>query len=65
MINLWEVDAMLAFEQHSLLPFVPIMKGGNNQALIQKALNEIRADEKLQEMEMTLASLPVSLCKPS
>jgi len=54
-INLWEVDATLAFEQPLLLPFVPIMKGGEQKQLIQRALNELRADEQLKEMEMTLA----------
>ena len=54
-INLWEVDAQLAFSQKPLLPFVPIMKGGDDQKLIQQALNELRADDKLQELEMTLA----------
>ena len=54
-INLWEVDAQLAFSQKPLLPFVPIMKGGDDQKLIQQALNKLRADDKLQELEMTLA----------
>jgi len=54
-INLWEIDAQLAFQQKPLLPFVPIMKGGGDENLIRQALTELRADDKLQELEMTLA----------
>ena len=33
-INLWEIEAESVFEQNlsSLLPFVPILKGGNSEA---------------------------------
>lgn len=54
-INLWEVDAQIAFVQKPLLPFVPIMKGGDDKNVITRALHELRADEKLKELEMTLA----------
>lgn len=48
-INLWEVDVNIAFEQPlpSLLPFVPILKGGENESIIREALQILRADEQL------------------
>ncbi len=56
-INLWEVDANIAFEQPlpSLLPFVPILKGGEDEATIREALRMLRADEKLNQLETVLA----------
>ncbi|MEA5593457.1 transposase [Rivularia sp. UHCC 0363] len=56
-INLWEVDVQLVFQQSlsSLLPFVPILKGGNEVAVVQQAVQLLRADEKLDELEPLLA----------
>jgi predicted transposase YdaD len=56
-INLWEVEAELVFEQslNALLPFVPILKSGAEAATVQRALNELRSDEKLVELESLLA----------
>jgi predicted transposase YdaD len=56
-INLWEVDATLVFERHlaTLLPFVPIMKGGHDEALIKQAARLLRADEDISEMGTFLA----------
>ena len=56
-INLWEVDVQLVFQQSlsSLLPFVPILKGGNEIAVVQQAIQLLRADEKLNELEPLLA----------
>ncbi|GAX36621.1 transposase [Nodularia sp. NIES-3585] len=56
-INLWEVDVSIAFEQPlpSLLPFVPILKGGENESTIREALQILRADEKLNQLETVLA----------
>ncbi len=56
-INLWEVEAELVFEQslNALLPFVPILKSGGDVATVQRALNELRSDEKLAELESLLA----------
>jgi predicted transposase YdaD len=56
-INLWEVEAELVFEQslNALLPFVPILKSGGETATIQRALNELRSDERLVELESLLA----------
>lgn len=39
-INLWEVDVNIPFQQPlpSLLPFVPILQGGNDESIIREAL---------------------------
>ncbi|MFN6526035.1 Rpn family recombination-promoting nuclease/putative transposase [Nostoc sp. ChiSLP03a] len=56
-INLWEVDVNIAFETPlpSLLPFVPILKGGENESTIREALRMLRADEQLNQLETVLA----------
>ncbi|MGI2904928.1 Rpn family recombination-promoting nuclease/putative transposase [Tolypothrix sp. VBCCA 56010] len=56
-INLWEVDVEIAFQQSipSLLPFVPILKGGAEESTIQQALQILRADEQLNQLETVLA----------
>ena len=56
-INLWEVDVNVAFQQPlpSLLPFVPILKGGENEPIIREALQILRADKQLNELETVLA----------
>jgi predicted transposase YdaD len=56
-INLWEVEANLVFEQNiaSLLPFVPILKGGGNEATVTNALVELRKNEQLEELEPLLS----------
>ncbi|MEH1825672.1 MAG: Rpn family recombination-promoting nuclease/putative transposase [Nostoc sp.] len=55
-INLWEVDVNIAFTQPlpSLLPFVPILKGGDNESTIRDALRILRADEQLNKLETVL-----------
>lgn len=56
-INLWEVDANLVFQQNlsSLLPFVPILKHGGAVPIVQQALQQLRTDDKLSELETLLA----------
>jgi len=56
-INLWEVEAQIVFEQNlrSLLPFVPILKGGGEETVVREALRELRADEVLNELEPLLS----------
>jgi predicted transposase YdaD len=56
-INLWEVDVEIAFNQPlpSLLPFVPILKGGAEEATVKRALQILRADEKLSQSETVMA----------
>ena len=56
-INLWEVEVSLVFEENisSLLPFVPILKGGGEENLVRKALKELRTNEKLTDLEPLLS----------
>jgi len=56
-INLWEVDVEMVFQQPlpSLLPFVPVLLGGNDVAVVQQAVQLLRADEQLNELEPLLA----------
>ena len=56
-INLWEVDVNIPFQQSlpSLLPFVPILKGGDNESTIKEALQLLREDENLNQLETVLA----------
>ena len=57
MINLWEVDVEIALSQAipSLLPFVPILKGGGEESTVRQALQMLRADEKLSQLETVMA----------
>ncbi|MEH2125697.1 Rpn family recombination-promoting nuclease/putative transposase [Nostoc sp.] len=56
-INLWEIDAKIVFEQPlpSLLPFVPILRGGGEVSVVQRALQALRADAQLNQLESLLA----------
>jgi predicted transposase YdaD len=56
-INLWEVDVNIPFQQSlpSLLPFVPVLKGGDNESTIRAALQILRQDEDLNQLETVLA----------
>ncbi|MEH2036124.1 Rpn family recombination-promoting nuclease/putative transposase [Nostoc sp.] len=56
-INLWEIDAEIVFQQPlpSLLPFVPILRGGGEVSVVQRALQALRADAQLNELESLLA----------
>jgi predicted transposase YdaD len=55
-INLWEVDVNVVFEQPipSLLPFVPVLKDGAEESTIREALKLIRRDERLNPFETVL-----------
>ena len=55
-INLWEVEADLVFESkfNTLLPFVPILKGGDRPEVVQRALIELQQDQDLAELESLL-----------
>jgi hypothetical protein len=56
-INLWEVDARHAFDpdKESLLPFVPVMRRGDNVETVRRAVVALRANEQLQDFEPLLA----------
>jgi predicted transposase YdaD len=56
-INLWEIEASLVFQQEitSLLPFVPILKGGGEESMVRQAVKELRTKEQLSELEPLLS----------
>ena len=56
-INLWEVDVNLVFEEKisTLLPFVPILQGGSSENKLRQAVRELRKDEQLTELEPLLS----------
>ena len=52
-INLWEIDAEVVFEQSldTLLPFVPVLKGGGNERTVRRALVQLQQNEQLVGLE--------------
>lgn len=56
-INLWEVDADRVFQQPlpTLLPFVPVLRGGGEESVVRRALQMLRTNEQLSELEPLLA----------
>ncbi|NEO17483.1 MULTISPECIES: Rpn family recombination-promoting nuclease/putative transposase [unclassified Moorena] len=56
-INLWEVDAELVLEQPlpPLFPFVPILFGGGSESKLRSAVQALRADQTLNQLEPLLA----------
>ncbi|MBR8826536.1 MAG: Rpn family recombination-promoting nuclease/putative transposase [Gomphosphaeria aponina SAG 52.96 = DSM 107014] len=56
-INLWEIDAKIVFEQEltTLLPFVPILKGGGDEMVVRQAVQFLRNNEQLEELEPLLS----------
>ena len=56
-INLWEVDAQLVLEESlsPLLPFVPILKGGNTESQVRQAVQRLRQNQNLNQLEPLLA----------
>ena len=56
-INLWEVSAEIVFREKisTLLPFVPILKGGGEETVVRTALRELRANESLEDLEPLLS----------
>ena len=54
---MWEVDVNIVFNQPlpSLLPFVPILQGGENESTIREALQILRSNEQLSQLETVLA----------
>ncbi|WP_219995556.1 DUF4351 domain-containing protein [Cylindrospermopsis raciborskii] len=56
-INLWEIEAETVFEQNlsSLLPFVPILKGGNSEVNLRQALLNLRKNQVLGDLEPLLS----------
>lgn len=56
-VNLWELDARPILQEPllPLLPFVPVMQGGNDAGALAQALQLLRGDPNLAEMETLLA----------
>jgi predicted transposase YdaD len=56
-INLWEIDVAIVFQQPlpSLLPFVPVLKGGGEEAVVRQAVQLLRTEQQLSELEPLLA----------
>ena len=55
-INLWEIEAqsILKTPIRTLIPFVPLLKDGNDALVVREAQKILRADEKLQDFETLL-----------
>ena len=58
-VRLWEVDVSVVFETPlpTLLPFVPLMRGGANVMMVRRALGELRANADLADLEPVLGML--------
>ncbi len=58
-IALWELEAKkaLAFNNPAMLPFVPLMQGGNTVEMLQTCAERIRQEEHADELEMFLGLL--------
>jgi len=58
-ISLWELDAQkaLAFNNPAVLPFVPLMQGGNTVEVVQTCAERLRQEEHAEELEMFLGLL--------
>lgn len=56
-INLWEVEAeqILGAELLPLLPFVPVLRGGQEVPVLRRAVTRLRAEPVLSELEPLLA----------
>ena len=56
-VNMWQLDVELAFRPNltPLLPFTPILRGGQDLKIISKAVARLRADEHLSDLENLLA----------
>lgn len=56
-IRLWELDAqqILALQNPALLPFVPLMRGGNTGPVLQECAERLRTQPNAEELEATLS----------
>ena len=55
-INLWEIDVDIVFQRNlsTLLPLVPILKGGAEEQVIRRALRQLRVQGQPGELESML-----------
>ena len=53
---MWGVDVDIVFERNlsTLLPLVPILKGGGEEKVIRRALGELRVQKQPRELESIL-----------
>lgn len=56
-INLWEVSSDIVFQQPlpPLLPFVPVLAGGSDERIVRLALQKLREEDDLRDLETLLA----------
>jgi len=56
-VCLWELDAeaALALNNPALIPFVPLMKGGNTAHMLRRCVAKAQEEPNAQEVEMALA----------
>jgi len=55
-INLWEVDVELAFNQSltALLPLAPVMKGGNDENVLRRAAVALETEDRFEDLQQLL-----------
>ncbi|MEZ4734423.1 MAG: hypothetical protein R3E79_45610 [Caldilineaceae bacterium] len=55
-IRLWEIDAeaALALDNPALIPFVPLMHGGNTEQTLRKCVERLRKEPDAEELEAVL-----------
>ncbi|MEZ4866220.1 MAG: hypothetical protein R3C14_33190 [Caldilineaceae bacterium] len=56
-VCLWELDAeaALALDNPALIPFIPLMKGGNSEQMFRRCVARVHQEPNAQELEMALA----------
>ena len=56
MINLWEIDAEVAFqpELKALLPLATVMKGGANETILRRAAVRLQGEERSEDLQRLL-----------
>lgn len=56
-VRLWELDAeaALALDNPALIPFIPLMKGGNTEQMLRRCVAKVHGEPAAQELEGALA----------
>ncbi|MBD1939544.1 DUF4351 domain-containing protein [Microcoleus sp. FACHB-68] len=65
-INLWEVDVEVAFQPtlKALLPFSPLLRGGAQESVVVRAIQILRSDQQLSELESLLGFFATYVLNP-
>lgn len=60
-IRLWELgaEAALALDNPAIIPFIPLMKGGNTELTLRKCANRLRQEPEAEELIAVLALFAV------